>query len=207
MITFSIIRSSSNKWFEIYSILICAIIVSPFIVLAVLLRNTPWIFHSLLFTCGWLVWTWVEYHVHRFLMHPKNDKWKTGTSQSHQHHHRQPAELEVTLFYRILLFIFHCVLFYFAYKLNNYFTIFAGFSWGSAAFCYIHYLLHHKWTRIFMPRHHRFHIYHHCKYTNKCFGVSVTWWDHLFFTAPPKAASINNRIIDFYYNKLPGIKK
>jgi sterol desaturase/sphingolipid hydroxylase (fatty acid hydroxylase superfamily) len=41
--------------------------------------------------------------------------------------------------------------------------------------------------------------YHHCKYTDRCFGVTVTWWDHLFFTAPPKAISLSDRIVDFYY--------
>lgn len=71
--------------------------------------------------------------------------------------------------------------------------------WGSAAFCYIHYLLHHKWTRKIMPSHHRFHVYHHCRLTDKCFGVSVTWWDHLFFTAPPKKTQIADRVLDFYY--------
>jgi sterol desaturase/sphingolipid hydroxylase (fatty acid hydroxylase superfamily) len=193
------IHLSFSKWFEIYSILVCAVIAIPLILLAILLQNVSWLFHFLLFACGWLVWTWIEYHAHRFLMHPKSNKWKTSTSQSHQHHHRQPSKLEVTLFYRIVLFVLNCCLFYIAYRLNNFFTLFAGFSWGAAAFCYIHYLLHQRWTRTFMPRHHAFHTYHHCKYTDRCFGVTVTWWDYLFFTAPPKAISLSDRIVDFYY--------
>jgi 4-hydroxysphinganine ceramide fatty acyl 2-hydroxylase len=191
---------SFSKWFEIYSIVVCIVAATPFIVLAILFQNVAWVFHTLLFICGWLVWTWIEYHAHRFLMHPRSNKWKTGTSQSHQHHHRHPSKLEVTLLYRILLFIINCGFFYLAYRLSNFFTLIAGFSWGAAAFCYIHYLLHQKWTKIFMPYHHQFHIYHHCKYTERCFGVSVTWWDHLFFTAPPKAASLSDRIVEFYYH-------
>lgn len=198
MSTFLRLRHSKN-WFELYSISLCIFATSPFILLAYLLRNASWAFHLLLFAGGWLLWTWVEYHVHRFLMHPKNDNRKTGTSRTHQHHHKQPSELEVTLLYRILLFIFNCGVVTIAHRLNNYFTFFAGFSWGSAAFCYIHYLLHCKWTRRFMPHHHRFHIYHHCKYTNKCFGVSVSWWDHFFGTVPEKNKEISERIIAFYY--------
>src|SRR6185295_16740482 len=193
----------SNKWFETYSISLCVLATSPFILFASFLTNASWVFHLLLFAGGWLLWTWVEYHVHRFLMHPKNDNRKTGTSRTHQHHHRFPSELEVTLLYRILLFIFNCGVVTIACRLNNYFTFFAGFSWGSAAFCYIHYLLHCKWTRRFMPHHHRFHIYHHCKYTNKCFGVSVPWWDRLFGTVPEKNKEISERILAFYYKK-PG---
>lgn len=189
----------SNKWFEVYSISLCILITSPLILFAALFKNTSWAFHSLLFAGGWLLWTWVEYHVHRFLMHPKNDNWKTGTSRTHQHHHRFPSELEVTLLYRILLFVFNCGVIMIAYRLNNYFTFFAGFSWGSAAFCYIHYLLHCKWTQRFMPHHHRFHIYHHCKYTNKCFGVSVPWWDRLFGTVPETNKEVSGRILAFYY--------
>jgi len=185
--------------FEMYSILLCALATGPFILLAFLLTNMSWIFHPLLFAGGWLLWTWVEYHVHRFLMHPKNEGHNTGTSRTHLHHHRQPRELEVNLFYRILLFIFNCAVVVIACKLNDYFTFFAGFSWGSAAFCYIHYLLHCKWTRRFMPRHHRFHIYHHCKYPNKCFGVSVAWWDRLFGTIPETQREIPEKILAFYY--------
>lgn len=196
------IHRCSNKWFEVYSMLVCIVVVAPLAGLAGLFRHhDPWLFHSLLFVAGWLFWTWLEYHFHRFLMHPKTDKWKAKSSQKHQHHHRHPSELEVTFFHRILLFIFSCLFFYFAYRFHNYFTLFAGFFWGGAAFCYIHYLLHKEWTKIFMPQHHRFHIYHHCKYTDRCFGVSVIWWDHLFFTAPPNSASISNRVIDFYYNQ------
>jgi hypothetical protein len=34
---------------------------------------------------------------------------------------------------------------------ENYFTPFAGFFWGSAAFCYFHCLLHEERTKRFSP--------------------------------------------------------
>ena len=191
-----------KNWFELYSILTCIITTLPLIIIATLLRNSyPFLFHFLLFLTGWLVWTWVEYHVHRFLLHPKTDKWKTSTSQIHQHHHIDPGQFEITLLHRVLLFIFSCVFIYVAHWLNNYFTFFSGFFWGAAAYCYIHYLLHKEWTKTFIPVHHEFHITHHCKDTDKCFGVTVMWWDILFGTIPKKNLSACNKILNFYYKK------
>jgi sterol desaturase/sphingolipid hydroxylase (fatty acid hydroxylase superfamily) len=188
--------------FELYSILACIITAFPLIIIAALLRsNYSFVFHFLLFLTGWLVWTWIEYHVHRFLLHPKTDKWKTRTSKVHQHHHVEPGQFEITLSHRILLFIFNCLFIYIAYRLNNYFTFLSGFFWGAGAYCYIHYLLHKKWTEVFMPRHHDFHITHHCKNTDKCFGVTVMWWDILFGTIPTKHLSVSNKILNFYYKK------
>jgi len=188
--------------FEFYSILVCIIIIFPLVVTAALIRSShPLLFHGILFSTGWVVWTWIEYHFHRFIMHPKTERWETNASKSHQHHHVNPGQFETSLLHRILLFIFSCLFAFVAYKLNNYFTLFSGFFWGAAAFCYIHYLLHIKWTKAIMPRHHEFHIAHHCKYTDKCFGVSVMWWDVLFGTTPKKQFSASNKIRNFYYKK------
>jgi 4-hydroxysphinganine ceramide fatty acyl 2-hydroxylase len=195
-------RHVLKNWFELYRIIVCIIVVLPLITTALLLKNSySSLFHFFLFLTGWIIWTWVEYHFHRFLLHPKTEKLETGTSQTHQHHHINPAQFETTPLHRLLLFIFSCVFIYIAYKLNNYFTLFSGLFWGWAAFCYIHYLLHKKWTKAFIPRHHDFHLAHHCKYTDKCFGVSVMWWDILFGTAPKKDLPAANRILNFYYKK------
>ena len=191
-----------KNWFELYSILVCVILTLPLIISAALLRHSyPFLFHLILFLTGWFIWTWIEYHYHRFLLHPKTGRKKTSTSKSHQHHHTNPSQFETTLLHRIVLFIFSCVFIYISYRLNNYFTLFSGFFWGWAAFCYIHYLLHQKWTKAFMRRHHAFHIAHHCKYTDKCFGVSVVWWDILFDTGPKKVIPADHKLLNFYYKK------
>jgi len=191
-----------KNWFELYSILVCVIVTLPLIIPAALLRHSyPFLFHLILFLTGWFIWTWIEYHYHRFLLHPKTGRKKTNTSKSHQHHHTNPSQFETTLLHRFLLFILSGVFICIACQLNNYFTLFSGFFWGWAAFCYIHYLLHIKWTKAFMPRHHEFHIAHHCKYTDKCFGVSVMWWDILFDTIPKKNLCASNKLLNFYYKK------
>jgi len=193
-----------KNWFELYSILVCVIVTLPLIISAALLRHSyPFLFHLILFLTGWFIWTWIEYHYHRFLLHPKTGRKKTSTSKSHQHHHTNPSQFETTRLHRFLLFIFSGVFICMACQLNNYFTLFSGFFWGWSAFCYIHYLLHQRWTKAIIPRHHEFHIAHHCKYTDKCFGVSVMWWDVLFDTIPKKNLSAGNKILNFYYkNKM-----
>ena len=44
-------------------------------------------------------------------------------------------------------------------------------------------------------------IYHHCKYPDKCFGISATWWDDILGTAPPNKGIISQKVIDFYFKK------
>ena len=191
-----------KNWFELYSVLVCIVATLPFIIPACFLRhNYPLFFHSILFLTGWIVWTWVEYHYHRFMLHHKKGKSKTSTSKSHHHHHTNPTQFETTMLHRALFFILSCVFVCIACRLDNFFTLFTGFFWGWTAFCFIHYLLHIKWTKAILPRHHEFHIAHHCKYTDKCFGVSVIWWDVLFGTAPKKKPATNNKILNFYYMK------
>ena len=191
-----------KKSFELYSILVCITIILPLLITAGFITSKyPLLFHGILFSTGWVVWTWIEYHYHRFVLHHKTEKWKTTTSTTHQHHHTNPSQFETTLWHRTLFFMLSCVFICVAYQLNNYFTLFAGLFWGWTAFCFIHYLLHKKWTKAFLPRHHEFHIAHHCKYTDKCFGVSVMWWDVLFGTSPTKKLSATNKILNFYYMK------
>jgi len=190
-----------KKWVKLYSVLVCVIATLPLIISALLIRGNLLLFHIILFLTGWFVWTWIEYHYHRFLLHPKTVRMKTGTSRTHQHHHISPSQFETTWWHRVLLLIFSGVFVYIAYWMNNYFTFLSGLFWGWTAFCYIHYLLHQKWTRAFIPGHHEFHIAHHCKYKDKCFGVSVMWWDILFNTTPEKNPAVNNKILYVYYGK------
>jgi hypothetical protein len=193
------IHRSFSKWFEIYSILVCATIALPLILLAIFLQNVSWLFHFLLFVCGWLVWTWIEYHAHRFIMHPKSNKWKTSTSQSHQHHHRQPSKLEVTLFYRIVLFVLNCCIFYLAYRLNNFFYSFCRLFMGSRSFLLYSLPSASKMDKNIYATPPRISRISSLQIHGQVFWRHRNWWDYLFFTAPPKAISLSDRIVDFYY--------
>ena len=82
--------------------------------------------------------------------------------------------------------------------LDNYFTLFLGFCIGFEMYLLIHRLIHLRFGQRIFKKLVRYHIYHHCKYTDTCFGVSVPWWDDLFKTVPA-APKITQRIVDFYF--------
>lgn len=155
-------------------------------------------FHVGLLASGWCAWTFFEYIAHRFWMHAhgtdKRDRYK------HTHHHQHPTEIAITPVHRIF-FIAACVALVAAsWWLDNYFTLLAGLFIGFVGYTFMHVWLHQRWTQQFFPRLHRNHVHHHCKHPDKCFGVCVTWWDHLFGTTPQEAV-ISPRIIDFYFGQ------
>jgi dihydroceramide fatty acyl 2-hydroxylase len=173
----------------------------PFIVAIRFLQYAnPAAFYLLSIFCGWVTWTFTEYIIHRFWMHGKN-KLAIPTSKKHLYHHTHPGEIAVTFWHRTGLFAIGVVLLHYSMQWNNYFTLFAGFYIGFAGFYFMHFFLHQKWSTKIFRKLLEYHIYHHCKYPDRCHGISVTWWDTLFNTAPPKDAVIPKRILNFYFNE------
>ncbi len=152
-----------------------------------------------LFT-GWLTWTYGEYLWHRFKTHAKNEQ-PGKVYQRHMYHHQHPAQLKIQLPHRVFMMIGMIVFGIISIRLNNYFTLFTGFYTGFVWFCYMHVVLHRRWSMKIFPRLFRYHVQHHCKHPDKCFGVSVPWWDDVFGTAPSGSYRIPARIIDFYFDE------
>ena len=115
------------------------------------------------------------------------------------HHHKHPTELVVTNFHRVAMIAVLAALVLVANWLNDYFTLFVGFCFGVEAYFLVHRLIHLRIGQRIFKKLVRYHIYHHCKYTDTCFGVTVPWWDD-FFKTVPKAPKVTQRIIDFYFN-------
>jgi len=178
------------------------LMVLPVMLFAVLIRHTsPVTFHWLLFATGWCTWTFVEYILHRFWMHVKG---KNSTmSEIHTHHHKNPTEHVVTNFHRTAMIVVLAALTLVAMYLDNYFTLFVGFCVGFEMYLLIHRFIHLRIGQRIFKKLVRYHIYHHCKYTDTCFGVSVPWWDDLFKTIPA-APKITQRIVDFYFKDHQG---
>ena len=147
-----------------------------------------------LFASGWFLWTFTEYILHRFWMHGHG---KAGNY--HNYHHTHPTEIKVTPIQRAILLVIVAAVTVVAIFVHPYMMIFDGFIFGFAAYCCMHWVLHQSWSRKLFPRLHRFHIYHHCKFPESCYGVTVSWWDLIFRTIPPAEAKLSNRIIAFYY--------
>lgn len=150
---------------------------------------------------GWVTWTFVEYLLHRFPMHSKDSD--SHMAKAHHHHHSHPTEMAIKPWHRLVMFVMLTVVFWIAFVLRNYFTLFAGIGAGVMGYVLMHWLLHQRLAQRLFKRLVRYHIYHHCKYPNTCFGISVTWWDDLFGTVP-KNPMISQRIIDFYFGEKRG---
>ena len=170
----------------------------PILSFTVVIRSSSSIFfHGLLFFTGWCTWTFVEYILHRFWMHDKDSN--SAMAQTHHHHHTHPTEIVVTNLHRLALISVFVMLVLVGAYLNDYFTFLVGLFFGVTGYFLMHRFLHLKLAQQVFKRLVRYHIYHHCKYPNTCFGISVPWWDDLFKTVP-STPRITQRIIDFYFN-------
>jgi sterol desaturase/sphingolipid hydroxylase (fatty acid hydroxylase superfamily) len=180
-------------------ICIFLLVTLPVLFAAFAVSNNRLAFFTFNFLTGVLAWTYLEYHIHRFLTHSKRSNSDQLVFQTHKHHHKNPTEIKITAKQRMILFSVSAVLFTAAIFWNSYFTIFVGLEIGFAYSFFSHWILHKAWSKKLFPHLHQYHIHHHCKYPDRCFGFSTIFWDIVFRTTPPKNAVISERIIQFYY--------
>jgi hypothetical protein len=174
-------------------------IILPMLAIVVWTRlHVAVLFHAFLLTMGWLTWTFLEYMLHRFWQHRETAAHKRFMLQSHQNHHLHPTEIRITAWQRLymLLILMACCML--AAYLNNYFTYVTGLFVGLAGYMYLHKFLHTKQASRVFKRLFRYHLYHHCKYPDTCFGISTTIWDDLLGTVPSKTTTISPRVLAFY---------
>lgn len=143
----------------------------------------------LLFIVGALVFTLVEYIVHRYIFHISTDTPAKEKFQytAHGVHHEFPKDkdrlamppiLSITLS-TILLFVFRLIMGDFV------FAFLPGFLVGYAAYLSVHYMVH-----AYQPPKNFFkilwvnHGIHHYKNGEVVFGVSSPLWDYIFGTMP-----------------------
>jgi sterol desaturase/sphingolipid hydroxylase (fatty acid hydroxylase superfamily) len=147
-----------------------------------------------LFFAGWLVFSWVEYNVHRFIFHIPGTTTKRAKFQYTIHgvHHEYPKDKErlamppvmsVTIA-TILLGVFRLVMGDFAFSFT------AGFIVGYSLYLWVHYMVH-----AYAPPKNFFkvlwlnHSLHHYKNGKMVFGVSSPLWDYIYGTmSKPTAA-------------------
>lgn len=145
---------------------------------------------------GALLWTLIEYVLHRYLFHlaPRGPVSSFLYFQSHGIHHQYPDD-----FYRLLMVPPVSVplagLFYLGFRAALPAAMlpgaFAGFIVGYLAYDYIHFAVHHfkppraawaapvaRWFKAARRR----HLVHHFDDHARGFGVSTALWDHVFGT-------------------------
>ena len=140
-----------------------------------------------LFLVGWLIWTLLEYVIHRFLFHyqPKSRPGKVLHFVVHGVHHDYPndaSRLVMPPVVSLPLAVFFYVLF--ALVFGRFFSpIIAGLISGYLFYDSLHYATHHfamrkgawSWLK-------QYHLRHHFQDDHSGYGVSSPLWDYIFGT-------------------------
>jgi sterol desaturase/sphingolipid hydroxylase (fatty acid hydroxylase superfamily) len=155
----------------------------------------PTVTSILLFFVGWIVFTWVEYQVHRHIFHLATyTEWRKNLQYvMHGVHHEYPKDkdrlampplLSITIA-TVLLLLLKLIL-------GDYvFAFLPGFLVGYACYLLIHYLVH-----VYAPPKNQFkilwrnHSIHHYKDGELLFGVSSPLWDYIYGTTPKQSGPI-----------------
>ena len=140
-----------------------------------------------LWVSGFLMWTFAEYCLHRWVFHfmPKTEKWQKTWYPVHQQHHdiEEWDRLVAPPLMSIPLFFIFLGLFY-AWPGTPYMLpLFSGFIVGYLGYDYAHYYIHFArptgWIGKGLRRRHMMH--HHAN-GDRWYGISSPLWDYVFRT-------------------------
>ncbi len=144
----------------------------------------------LFFAMGILVWSLMEYVLHRFVFHyiSENPRLNKVIYKLHGIHHEYPRDRERLFMPPVPSIIVASLFFSIQYLIMgwNALAFFPGFLSGYLLYGSMHYAIHAFTPPAFLKALWRNHHLHHYKYPEKGFGVSSVLWDHVFGTVPPK---------------------
>jgi 4-hydroxysphinganine ceramide fatty acyl 2-hydroxylase len=142
-----------------------------------------------IFMLGWLVFTLVEYVMHRYLFHMEPDSPVKDRVQYTMHgvHHDYPRDKD-RLAMPPYVSLLYTALFYGGFRLimgDAAFFFLPGFLTGYAMYLAVHYVVHaYQPPKNFLKVLWVNHGIHHYKDPDKAFGVSSPLWDYIFGTMP-----------------------
>lgn len=140
-----------------------------------------------LLLAGWLLWTFVEYWLHRGFFHLRPDGPATRVTSFivHRHHHVAPQDTEhlvATPLYSLGLFLLLLALASLA-GADARWALLAGSMLGYLAYEAAHWHIHHARPRGRLGRAlRRHHLRHHFADAGHNFGISSPLWDLVFRT-------------------------
>lgn len=142
---------------------------------------------------GVLLWSLIEYGLHRFVFHitVRDPRWRDRLNGSHTVHHGEPANPDKLLVRPGYAIAISTALFFILYTATRDAFAVAGLLSGVwLGFLYyelVHYRVHTSGaTRGFIAAQRRAHFYHHYRDNHRAFGVTSPLWDFVFGTARPK---------------------
>jgi 4-hydroxysphinganine ceramide fatty acyl 2-hydroxylase len=140
-----------------------------------------------LFVLGILLWTLIEYLIHRYIFHyePKSHLGKRLHYIVHGVHHDYPNDAR-RLVMPPSISVPLAVLFYLLFHLifgRLAPSVFAGLIFGYVCYDTLHYATHHfpmkRGLRLWLKQ---YHLRHHYKDDDAGFGISSPLWDYVFRT-------------------------
>ena len=163
-------------------------VITFFLYLSVSTFSLSFIRILVLFAIGVFTWSLSEYFLHRFIFHyqPKTDFGKRMHFLIHGVHHDYPSDSKRLIMpppISVPLAILFYFIFYFTLGKVDTCPFFAGFITGYLIYDEMHYALHHfNFKSKFWLSIKNHHMIHHFKDSQNGFGVSSTFWDHVFRT-------------------------
>lgn len=186
---------SLTKTNLIQNVIVYGSIVTLLLYYGLFIKNIPVITFLGLFFFALFFWTFAEYILHRFLFHwiSENKLIQRFHFIMHGSHHLYPRDTNRLLMPPVPGIIMATLLFLIFYLIFNLLG-YPQYTWAFFPGFFLGYLLYsflHRATHVNKPPKRfkylwKHHSIHHYKYPDKAFGVSNTFWDHVFGTMPPK---------------------
>ena len=148
-----------------------------------------------LFLGGLLLWTFMEYILHRFVFHfhAATERGKRISFLFHGIHHAEPMDktrlvmppaVSIPLggfFFAVFYLVFGVI----AGRAHLLYPAFTGFALGYLLYDVTHYSLHHFTIRSgYLQAVRKNHMRHHAAEPDRRFGVTSNLWDYVFGTMP-----------------------
>nr|XP_056718320.1 fatty acid 2-hydroxylase [Euleptes europaea] len=148
-----------------------------------------------IFIAGMVIWSFIEYLIHRFLFHLKppasNYYLITLHFMLHGQHHKSPFDDSRLVFppapASVAIFGLYCLAnFVFPEVFGT--AIFAGGLFGYVIYDMTHYYLHYGSPKqgTYMYRLKAYHVKHHFEHQRAGFGITSKFWDYPFQTLIPE---------------------
>jgi 4-hydroxysphinganine ceramide fatty acyl 2-hydroxylase len=146
-------------------------------------------------TAGILVWTLLEYGLHRFVFHIQlpvpNPRLREVVNASHMSHHASPRDPNKVLVHPLYGIVVSSILYGLILAvLRDGFSsagVMVGIWIGFLYYEAVHYRVHFSLSGAgFVARQRRAHFYHHFTNNKRCFGVTSPFWDYVFGTSLPR---------------------
>lgn len=160
-------------------------------ILGAFLSPASWQNSLLLWWTGVFLWTFLEYLLHRFLLHhqSQNPLFAAVLDRLHRIHHHHPndeTQVCIPLLLNVFFWSFWAGIGFMLGLVFPQALVFAG-GLGAMMVWYdmVHYQTHYKEAKnpisLYLKKH---HLRHHFKDDSKRFGVTSPFWDVVFRTLP-----------------------